>query len=504
MAIDKARLLTARAMTQVDADTIQSGTVSPDLMARAGAATARLCLSLYGVGTARVFCGPGNNGGDGYITAQCLVEAGWAVELWCLGDPDTLTGDAAWAVRHCSLEAKPLKKLPGHLAPCDVFIDSLFGTGLTRPLSGDILTWLQKGVSCASTRIAMDLPSGVSADTGAFLVTSNVSDVPVFDHTVTFGAHKFGHVLQPGRRQCGQIWLADIGLNSEAFSEHASGYINRPLDVSSHPGLSPAAQHHKYQRGHVGVIAGPDGKDGAGALAAFAALRAGAGLVTIMARTPGRMATPAQAVMTAQCPAADDLQAWLSRNKVTTLVIGPGLGLDSDAAGLLDKALDADIPLVLDADALTIIGSEGWGKRLAPHMVITPHEGEFSRLFSSVTGTRIERFQAALGRIGAALVLKGPDTLIGRYGEGLRGHGPTITVNVNAPASLATAGSGDVLAGVIAGLWSPDVSPLEACKIGVHLHGLAAQIAGPGLYADALIGALGDAIARYKAAGSGK
>lgn len=494
MAVDTRILLTPQAMAEVDRRTIAAGSSGATLMGRAGVAIARLCLSLMGVGHIRIFCGPGNNGGDGYVAAKYLYDAGWTVDLWTLVEPAKLKGDAAWAEAYCPLVPRKLSELSGALEKTDIFLDALFGAGLSKPLSGDISDMISAALDACDISIAADLPSGVSGATGedmSGLYTAWPNEY-CFDHSVTFGAHKFGHVLEPGRSVCGTVWLADIGLQGEGLQSGASGTLNVALPIKEHTGLSPKARDHKYHRGHVGVVCGSHAKQGAGHLAAKAALASGAGLVTLLDREPGVAGGLPSAIMHAPWPSPSDLAALIAEKKISALVIGPGLGLDEAASALLDAALGANVRLVLDADALTLIARHEWQSRLMSNMVITPHEGEFTRLFPGLSGPKISRFDHARVQTGCILCFKGSDTLIGKGGEG------DVCVSVGAPPTLATAGSGDVLAGLVAGVWPPGVYGEEAARIAVRLHTLAAQYVGEGLYADKLIQSIGEAIAYYK------
>lgn len=494
MSIDQIALFTPQAMAQVDRETIAAGTDGRVLMERAGQAVARFICSLKGRGSARILCGPGNNGGDGWVAARHLQAAGWRVQLLSVCDIDALKGDAAWAASLWQGGYQTIGDNTREGGRFDVFVDAAFGAGLDRPLSAPITAAINQAISTADISVAVDVPSGIDGATGKDLSGLSYGQVTgiCFDHCVTFGAQKFGHVLLPGKSAYRQLWLADIGLEQRALAAHTSGYANAPLGLGNHAGLAPGAHNHKYHRGHVCVVGGGAGKAGAGRLAATASLACGAGLVTLLNRDwPASAQTP-HAIMHAQWPKPAALSDWLDKRKVSCCVLGPGLGLDDDAAALLDTALAARVPLVLDADAITLVAQNDWQDRLTDTMIITPHEGEFARVFPGLNGAKITRFQTAIDASGCVICLKGADTLIG--GAGIS----AITVNTNAPPHLATAGSGDVLAGIIAGVWVPTVSAFDAARIGVYLHGLAAQKhAGP-ITADQLIGLLEPAIQTYK------
>lgn len=494
MSIDYSALLTPQSMAQVDRETIAAGTNGRVLMERAGQAIARLICSLKGRGSATILCGPGNNGGDGWIAARHLHAAGWRVDVISLCSVEELKGDAAWAA---SLWTGRYQTLDDHddQGRCfDVFVDAAFGAGLDRPLSTPISTAIKQCISSADISVAVDVPSGIDGATGEDLsgLSYGLNSAACFDHCVTFGAQKFGHVLLPGKSAYRTLWLADIGLEQKALAAHTSGHVNAPLGLDNHAGLAPSAFNHKYHRGHVCVVGGGAGKDGAGRLAAAASLASGSGLVTMLHRSWPVTAQPPNAIMHAQWPSPAAFKDWLAKRKVSCCVIGPGLGLDDDAASLLDAALAAQVPLVLDADAVTLVAQNNWQHRLTERMIITPHEGEFARLFPRFKGAKIKRFQAAIEATGTVICLKGADTLIG--GAGARG----VTVNSNAPPGLATAGSGDVLAGIIAGVWIPKLAAFDAARIGVYLHGLAGQEHTAPITADQLIGLLSPAIQAYK------
>jgi len=495
MALQPNRLFSPAGMQRVDQDTIARGITGPDLMDRAGRAIARLCLSVKGRGSVRILCGPGNNGGDGWVAARYLKMHGWAVELWSVVDRTALTGDAALAASQWNERVHLLDDLPSSLERHDIVIDALFGVGLDRPLSAAVARALQKAFHASDISIAVDMPSGIDGGTGADLCDLYTAEAAcVFDHCITFGAPKFGHVLLPGKTAFKTLWLADIGLCEDALCAHSSGTINHALAVDDHPGLSPKPFHHKYQRGHIGVFAGGAEKAGAGMIAAQAALLVGAGLVTLLHRGEINARHNDASTMHAFWPKPSDLAAFLERKKITSLALGPGLGLDDDAKALVDAALALTCPMVLDADALTIIAQENWLSRLKSSMVLTPHEGEFSRLFGKCDAPKLERLKEAIADTDALICFKGSDTLIGAR------RFDNVCINTNAPANLAVAGSGDMLAGLIAGLMTPQTAALTSVRVGVHLHGLCGQNARHPTSTEGLLGALPAAIDEYRAA----
>jgi len=391
-------------------------------------------------------CGPGNNGGDGYVAARHLASRGTRVRVAALADPATEAARRARAQWDGPVE--PFNSA----GPAPLLIDCLFGTGLSRGLEAAVAERLSDLARAARLTIACDLPSGVVADSGACL-----SPVPRCDLTVTFGALKPAHRLMPALAGLGRVVLADIGVaaGTEWFE------IGRP-DL---PPLAPDA--HKYSRGLVHALAGK--MPGAIALAAAAAARAGAGYVRVStSRAIDHL--PASVVQTDT--------AVLSDPRIGCILVGPGMG---DLPQVLTLSLTAHAPKVIDADA---IGQLGEPERLrGQDAILTPHEGEFVRLFGQLPGSKPDRARAAAARSGAVVVYKGPDTLVAAP-DGRLGFAPP------APAWLATAGTGDVLAGIIAALRARGLPGFEAACAGVWLHGRAAELAGPGMIADDLLAAI--------------
>ncbi|MGF1550146.1 MAG: NAD(P)H-hydrate dehydratase [Sphingomonadaceae bacterium] len=446
-------ILTAHEMRAAERRLFDAGTSVAELMERAGAAIAEAAWRFAGPMPALVLAGPGNNGGDGYVAARRLAERGLEVKVAALAKPGS---DAARQARgRWRGETVPLDEA----APRPLLIDALFGTGLSRGLDGEPAALLRGLAGAARICIAADLPSGVETDGGALL-----SEVPRFDLTVALGAMKPAHRLFPGADRCGRVAVADIGI--EARSD---------LFEIAPPRLAPPGpEDHKYRRGHVAVLAGE--MTGASALAASAALRAGAGYVRLFARE--RVAGVPSAVV--QSPG--DPAAAFEDGRADALLIGPGLGRSEAAKTLLDRALASDRPLVLDGDALGLIAPQRL-RGLARRAILTPHEGEFERMFPGAEGSKWQRARAAAEMSGAVVALKGADTIVAEPG-GRTGFAPP------SPHWLATAGTGDVLSGIVAALRAQGGDAFEAACAGVWLHGRAAEIAGPALLADDLLGAL--------------
>jgi len=445
-------ILTAEAMRSAEQGAIAWGTSVEELMERAGAALAEAAYRFAGPMPVLVLCGPGNNGGDGYVAARHLAERGVAVRVAALAEPKS-----AAAKRARGQWVGEVEQLSADTKGAPLLIDALFGTGLTRGLDEAVSLLLSELVHEAIVSIACDLPSGVETDSGALL-----NPLHDYDMTVTFGALKPAHLLHPAMDKCGRLVLADIGI--EVSGEW------REIAAPELPALDPGG--HKYDRGMVHALAGA--MPGAIALAAKAAAYAGAGYVRVSTSRPID-GLPSSIVQIDHAPVNDE--------RIGCLLVGPGLG---DAPQVLTLALTSKALKVVDADAITHLGEP---ERLkGQDAILTPHEGEFRKLFGDLPGTKPERALEAARRSGAIVVYKGPDTLVASP-EGRLGFGP------RAHPWLASAGTGDVLAGVIAAMRARGLPAFEAACAGVWLHGRAAEIAGPQLIADDLAAAIPAAIA---------
>lgn len=491
-------LLTPEQMGKADALTIARGTPGTVLMERAGQAVATRAMAMVQPGARiLVLCGPGNNGGDGYVAARLLAEADYPVTVLALGDPSQLTGDAAWAFKTWQ---GPTGE-DGDFSNPTLIIDALFGAGLARPLDGEAANLVERANNAACPILAVDLPSGVDGRTGhahGYAIKAK--------QCVTFHRLKLGHALHPGRDFCGQIEVIDIGIDPTATLETGSvgqitgGYLTTALGM--HP---PGA--HKFAKGHALIVGGPPEKAGAGFLAANAALRAGAGLVTLAAPQAVLEGSVGLhlALMRECCDGAADLARLLTNPKLSSCILGPGLPANEATRQMVYAALASPLALVLDAGALSTFAGMGdllfdrIRGRTAP-TVLTPHEGEFTRLFGPQNPalSKLERAQKAARQSDAVLVLKGADSVIAHP----NGAPDCTYINGNAPPWLATAGSGDVLAGILTGLLAQPLPSADAqgltktVALGVWLHGRAGQVAGPGLIASdleqALRGVLGN------------
>ena len=449
-------ILTAEEMRAAEARTIEAGTAIEILMERAGLAAAEAIWRFAGPMPALVLCGPGNNGGDGYVVARALRERGVAVAAAALAEP---ASPAARAARE-GWGSEVGKLTDAASAP--LLVDALFGTGLKRPLDEAAERQLAGLAQAARIRVAIDLPSGAATDDGSLL-----SPVPDFDLTVTFQTLKPSHLLQPAARHMGRIVVADIGI--EADSKLV--VIDRPLL------RRPSPDDHKYSRGYVVVVGGV--MPGASALAAAAAARAGAGYVALVG--PG--GNVPDAVIRAP---RDRLSELLADRRVGAVVIGPGLGRDMEAWEMLSEVMDSPLPVIADGDALWLFAEMGLAGENPARLITTPHAGEFAHLYGD-EGSKVEAARAAARRCGHLVVYKGSDTVVA---------GPDGRAAIAAaPHRLATAGTGDVLAGIVAARVAAGDAPFEAACAAVWLHNRAAERAGPALVADDLIGHLPQAVA---------
>jgi hydroxyethylthiazole kinase-like uncharacterized protein yjeF len=450
-------ILTTEAIRACEQSAIDSGTSVETLMERAGKALAEAALRFAGPKPVLVLCGPGNNGGDGYVAAGDLAQRGVNVRVAAIAEPRSEA--AKWARSRFKGE---VASLGDETLAAPILIDALFGTGLKKAIEPAVTEQVCRIASASALRIACDLPSGVDSDSGALL-----NQVPGFDLTVTFGALKPAHRLMPAMSKCGRVVLAGIGLETASQWSEIGAPALPPIDAAA----------NKYSRGLVSVLTGH--MPGASALASTAAAKAGAGTVRLYAEE--RVANvPAAIVQGKQWTIEDQDKA--------TLLIGPGLGRDDRAKRLLDELLGSGRPLVIDADALRLVTAERLSALDGEHPVLTPHSGEFETLFGKSAGSKAKQALEAARRAKAVIVYKGPDTIVASP-DGRVGFSPP------APSWLASAGSGDVLAGIIAALRARGMPPFEAACAGVWLHGRAAEAAGPQMIADDLVSAISSALA---------
>ncbi|MEA2759146.1 MAG: ADP-dependent NAD(P)H-hydrate dehydratase / NAD(P)H-hydrate epimerase [Methylobacteriaceae bacterium] len=485
-------LLTTAEMAKADRLASVSGISSMSLMEAAGAAIARSgARRLYAAGGRRVvvLCGPGNNGGDGYVAGRMLRAFGFVVRVASLVPTRGLKGDAAEAARRWGDHIAHTDSLAPDSA--DLVIDALFGAGLARDLDGAAKRAVERidewGRSTGRPIIAVDVPSGIDGTTGQVRGASLHAT-----ETVTFFRLKPGHLLLPGRTYCGALTLADIGIPVSVLGEIApKTFVNEP-ELWRHALRLPQLGGHKYTRGHAVVVSGRMPETGAARLAARGALRAGAGLVTVASPrdTLAVHVASLTAIMVRQSDGPAGLAKLLADPRKNAVVLGPGLGVGEETCALVEIALApgaAEKPRahVLDADALTSFAGDA--ERLfaalrasGGSVVLTPHDGEFARLFKEFKQLpKVERAREAARRSGAILVLKGADTIVADPdGRAAVAH--------NAPAWLGTAGAGDVLAGMIGGLLAQGMLAFEAGAAAVWMHGEAATHFGPGLISEDL------------------
>ena len=478
-------VLTTTEMERADRLTIAAGTPGFALMMSAGQAVAKAAMDLVEEGPIVVVAGRGNNGGDGFVAAAELAARGRDVSIILLCERDSLQGDAALAARGWKYPVLPFN-LQAIGKPA-LIIDALFGAGLNRPVKGDPLEMIEAVNANGAPVLAVDLPSGINGTSGAVMGAA-INAV----ETVTFFRRKPAHLLMPGRKHCGHVRVADIGIDPRVLEEI------RPQTSENVPqswqGFFPVPQidGHKYARGHAVVLSGELASTGAARLAARGALRAGAGLVTVASPRDALAVNAAAltAVMVRPFDTPVEFADMASDRRLNSIVIGPGAGVSERTRDLVHTALSAKRGLVLDADALTSFAEaperlfESIKAAEGGQVVLTPHEGEFPRLFSDISNkhpgrSKLERVRDAAERSGAVVLLKGPDTVVASP-DG------RASIASNAPPWLATAGAGDVLAGMIAAMLAQGVPAFEAACIGVWLHGEAAGEAGPGLIAEDL------------------
>lgn len=482
-------LLSVEEMQAADRLTIAGGTPGFTLMKSAGHAVADAGAALALSGPIVVVCGSGNNGGDGFIAAADLMARGREVAVMLLGRREALKGDAALAAREWKGEILPAT--PASLGHPALIIDALFGAGLDRPVTDEARAMIEAINASGAAVLAVDLPSGINGTTGEVMGVAVVAT-----RTVTFFRRKTGHLLLPGRIHCGEVDVADIGIPDLVLDQiKPNAFDNAPaLWRASFP--VPHIDGHKYGRGHAVVVSGGLAATGAARLAARAALRAGTGLVTVASPT-GALAVNAAALTAVMVHLVDtpaQLADLLADNRLNVCVVGPGAGVGERTCDFVLAVLQSGCAAVLDADALTsfaerptllfdAIKREG----VAP-VVLTPHTGEFERLFASLSGadaprSKLERTRLAAAESGAVVVLKGADTVVAAP-DG------RASIAANAPPWLATAGAGDVLAGIIGGMLAQRAPAFEAASTGVWMHGEAAWEFGPGLIAEDLSEAL--------------
>ncbi|MHB8284518.1 MAG: NAD(P)H-hydrate dehydratase [Caulobacteraceae bacterium] len=464
-------------MAAADKAACDAGLSTFDLMIRAGVAVADLVTARWSVRPTLVLCGPGNNGGDGFIIAQTLVDAGWPVRVACSVDVARLKGAAAQAAQDWTGETARLSE--GSAKGAELIIDALFGAGLARPVTALIRSVLAGCEAAGTPILAVDLPSGLNGDTG-----KPMGYAPHVALTVSFHRKKPAHVLEPGRSLCGEIVIADIGLSTTPDSK-VRLWENLPdLWLDRYPW--PSTDTHKTERGRLVVVSGHAWNTGAARLAARAGLRIGAGLVTILSPIDALTSNAAHLEAVMLVPFDSDAELAQAAEKADVAVIGPAAGVSAQTRANLKALARTGAALVVDADVLTAFRDAPGDlfSVLDRDDVLTPHPGEFERIFPDLLKTAPDRITAArkaADRAGAVVLLKGADTVIAAP------DGRAV-VNTNAAPWLATAGSGDVLAGLVGGLIAQGMDSFDAACAGAWIHAEAGATFGPGLISEDLPG----------------
>lgn len=474
-------LLTPSQMAHADKLAVEAGIASLTLMENAGQAVAYEVARRFPIQPVLVLCGPGNNGGDGFVVARLLEERGWPVRVGLLGEKADLAGDAAVMARRWTGNVEPAH--PDMCRDFGLIVDALFGAGLARDIDGEARALVEAINTNGADVVAIDIPTGVDGETGA---VHGVAVEAVL--TVTFFRCKPGHLLFPGAAFCGEILLADIGIPDSVLDDIEVSLFENDPKLWSLPRRK--RDGHKFSAGHCVVVSGDEFHTGAARLAAQGAARVGAGLVTVVGdRAALRVhAAHLTAIMLAEAETAEAFAGLLEDERKNAVIIGPAAGIGETTHARVLAALESKASVVLDADALTSFTKE-------PHLlfsaiaakgdgdvVLTPHDGEFERLFGEIGGCKASRTREAAARSGATILLKGADTVIARP------DGRTV-INTMATPLLATAGAGDVLAGIVGGLLAQGMNGFDAACAGAFVHGRAGRAFDkPGLVADDLPG----------------
>lgn len=469
--ISQTALLNVCQTKQADSLLIRSGSSSLDLMKKVGFAAAKEIHKRWSMCAVTVLCGPGNNGGNGFALALSLVEMGWPVRVAAVCERSHMTDDTA---HYAALWLGPIE-LISHavLHGAVLVVDALYGAELNRALEGSVLEILAATVQKKIPIVSIDVPSGLNGDTG-----QDMGAVPAV-LTITFLSKKPGHVLLPGRILCGELVLADIGTPALVLSQLRPDTFENDPELWLGSLTQPCLTDNKYTRGHA-LVYGAYPMTGAARMAACAAARMGVGVTTIVVPQAALpvYAAALTSIMVQPMAGLPDLEDLLLDKRYTAFLIGPGAGANESTLNAVLAILATGRATVLDADAITVFeyNHAALDRAIVGACVITPHEGEFAKAFGT-TGDKLTRARAAARRTGAIIILKGADTVIAAP------DGRAV-INTNAPATLATAGAGDVLGGMVLGLLAQGMDPFLAACAAVWLHGATAAAFGPGLIAE--------------------
>jgi len=473
-------ILSSNQAYEKDQLTIKTGVKGETLMENAGKEAATFIKTKFPKKKTLILCGPGNNGGDGFVIARHLKESGWEVDTASMIDKSSYKNDAKIMANKWDEKIIEFEKISPERY--DLIVDAIFGIGLSKNIESNIASIIKKINDTKTDTVAIDIPTGINCDNGEVLGIALKCK-----YTVTFARKKFGHVIYPGKDYCGEVHVADIGIKEEFLKSDA--YENLPkLWLNKFP--FPTASQHKYSKGHSIVLGGGSQCTGAATLSATSALVSGSGLVTVACPKEALSvyASKLTSVMNKPIDSLDEFKSLINDKKITSVLIGPGCGVNKKTKEFALCSLALKKNCVLDADALTVFQEKpnNLFDAINSQVVLTPHEGEFKRLFS-IDGSKIQRASKAAKLSNSIVVLKGADTIIASP-DG------KLAINTNAPPTLATAGSGDVLAGIITGLLANNMDAFNAACAGVWIHGQAANHAGLGLISEDLVNHIPNAL----------